>query len=634
MCGIAGLLESTRGDGNLERVREMTAALRHRGPDSEGFYVDGDIALGVRRLAIIDVAGGSQPIANEDGTVWAALNGEIYNFGELRRGLEERGHRFRTNSDAEVIVHAYEEAGENCVGAFDGMFALAIWDATRRRLTLARDRIGEKPLYYHAGADVFAFGSEVRALLQCPRVPRRLSLEGLSCYLAFECIPAPHSILETIAKLPPAHVLTVAPGEAPRLRRYWDPPTVADESMTLDEAAERVAIQLEASVRSQLVADVPVGLFVSGGIDSGAVVAAVSRAGRRDAIQTFTVGFAEATYDERPFARLVARQFGAHHQEVLFGATDARRLLPRVGELLDEPLADASFLPKYVLSQHARQTVKVVLSGDGGDELFCGYPTFLAERWARWGRTLLPHTIQRHLGRALDRIRPSPRYGSVEFLLKQFVRALPHPSAVSTQLLLGGLTLAEQAELFSPGVRDALRPFDPFEELRRSADERGGRDPLATSVWQHCAYYLAGQTLVAMDRASMAAGLEVRAPFLDRAMVELAGRIPSRHKLRGLTTKLVLKRALRAHLPAEVIHRRKQGLGVPTAMWLRGPLRSALDESLATDRLAKLGLFAPAVVARLIDEHVSGRRNHRKVLWALMMFDAWRDHYLPGERWT
>jgi asparagine synthase (glutamine-hydrolysing) len=634
MCGIAGLLAPTHHDSNLERVRQMTAALRHRGPDGEGFYVDGDISLGVRRLAIIDVVGGSQPIANEDGTVWAALNGEIYNFGELRRSLEARGHRFRTNSDTEVIVHAYEEAGENCVVAFDGMFALAIWDVTRRRLTLARDRIGEKPLYYHAGADIFAFGSEIRALLQCPRVPRRLSLEGLSCYLAFECIPAPQSILETIAKLPPAHVLTVVPGEAPRLRRYWHPPTVAEESVSLDEWAERVAAQLDASVRSQLVADVPVGLFVSGGVDSGAVVATASRAGRLDAMPTFTVGFAEATYDERPFARRVAQQFGTHHEEVPFSADDARRLLPRVGELLDEPLADASFLPKYVLAQHARRTVKVVLSGDGGDELFCGYPTFLAARWARWGRTLLPQTIQRLLGRALDRIPPSPRYGSVEFLLKQFVRALPHPSAVSTQLLLGGLTLGEQAELLSPGARAALQRFDPFEGLRRGADEPRALDPLAASVWQHCAYYLAGQTLVAMDRASMAGGLEVRAPFLDRAMVELAGRIPSRHKLRGLTTKLVLKRALRGRLPEEIIHRRKQGLGVPTAMWLRGPLRSALDESLGTDRLTKLGLFAPAAVARLIDEHVTGRRNHRKVLWALMMFDAWRDHYLPGERWT
>jgi len=633
VCGIAGFLcpSTQRPDRSL--LERMTRSLRHRGPDDEGFYADDDVGLGVRRLSIIDVAGGAQPVSNEEGRVWAILNGEIYNFRELRRRLEARGHRFRTNSDTEVIVHAYEESGEDCVRDFDGMFALALWDTGRRRLMLARDRMGEKPLYYYSGENAFVFGSEIRALLEHPQVSRRLSLEGLSRYLAFEYLPAPHSIIEGVAKVPPAHTLTIAPGRPPKLRAYWEMPLRAEESIPVDEWAERVVAQLERSAASRLVSDVPVGLFVSGGVDSAAVAVAVNRVTTLSSVPTFTVGFEEPTYDERQVARRVAAHLGAEHHAIAFSPTDARELLERVGELLDEPLVDPSFLPKYALSKHARRSVKVVLSGEGADELFGGYPTFVAEPWTRWSRRILPPAVNRFLTRTLDQIPPSPRYGSVEFLLKQFVRATHHPPAVSTQLLLGGLTHPEQADLLSPAVGAALRSFDPFQELRRVPEGLKG-DPVARMIVQHCAYYLAGQTLVAMDRASMAAGLEVRAPFLDHAMVELAGRIPSRHKICGWTTKLVLKRALQGRLPDTVIHRRKQGLGVPIATWLQGPLRGVLEERLAPERLSKRGLFEPGVVGRLIAEHVTGRRNHRKILWALMMFDAWCDHYLPGERWA
>jgi len=611
----------------------MVDTLRHRGPDSEGFYIDPFFALAVRRLSIIDLETGDQPISNETGTVWGALNGEIYNFQALRAHLQRLGHHFRTRSDTEVLVHAYEEWGEDCVHHLDGMFALAIWDVGQRTLLLARDRMGEKPLHYYAGPDAFVFGSELRALLEHPAVPRELNLESLSRYLSFEYVPAPHSILAGIEKLPPGHLLTVSPGSKPRVVPYWDLSFAPDDSMDAREWAEALRQQLERSVRQQLVSDVPLGLFLSGGIDSSAITALATQVCGGRSIKTFSLGFAEASYDERPFARTVARHCGTDHTEVEFSPEDAGRLLERVGDLLDEPLVDGSFLPLYRLSEVARQTVTVVLSGDGGDELFCGYPTFLADRGARWVQRL-PRWVQNEAARAVSRLAPSPRYGSVEFLLKQFFRGLPFSPEVRTQLLLGGLAPSERSALFSRGLRAACGEFEPYEELAAAVGQAPTLAPLDRLIYQHCKFYLAGQNLVAVDRASMACGLEVRAPFLDRALVELAGRIPSRLKLAGWQTKYVLKRALRDLLPRAILARRKQGFGVPIGLWLRGPLRRTLEERLAPERVARLGLFNPEATARLIAEHVRGQRDHRKILWALLMFDTWRERYLPGARWS
>jgi len=611
----------------------MADALRHRGPDSEGFYVDAFFALGVRRLSVIDLETGDQPISNETSTVWGALNGEIYNFQELRDDLQRLGHRFRTRSDTEVVVHAYEEWGEDCVRHLDGMFALAVWDGEQHTLLLARDRMGEKPLYYHAGPDAFVFGSELRALLEHPAVPRELSFESLTRYLSFEYVPAPHSIFTGIEKLPPGHLLTVSPTGKPRVVSYWDLSFVPDASLDTDEWAQALTQQLERSVRRQLNSDVPLGLFLSGGIDSSAITAIAAQVSGRRAIKTFSLGFAEASYDERTFARTVAHHCCTEHTEIEFSAEDAARLLERVGDLLDEPLVDSSFLPLYWLSRAARQTVTVVLSGDGGDELFCGYPTFLADRGARWAQRL-PQWVQNGAARAVSRLAPSSRYGSVEFLLKQFFRGLPFSPEVRTQLLLGGLAPSERLALFSEVLRAACGKFEPYEELAAAVGQAPKLAPIDRLIYQHCKFYLAGQNLVAVDRASMASGLEVRAPFLDRALVELAGRIPSQLKLAGWQTKYILKRAIRDLLPQAILARRKQGFGVPIGLWLRGPLRRALEERLAPERVAFHGLFDPDVTARLVGEHLMGRRDHRKVLWALLMFDAWRERYLPNARWS
>src|SRR5947208_1800028 len=446
ICGLAGFLQNGPHDGRRHTARRMVETLRHRGPDSEGFYVDAFFALGVRRLSIIDLETGDQPISNEAGTVWGALNGEIYNFLPLRAHLQSLGHRFRTRSDTEVLVHAYEAWGEDCVHHFDGMFALAIWDVGQRTLLLARDRMGEKPLHYYAGSDAFVFGSELRALLEHPAVPRELNLASLARYLSFEHVPAPHSILAGIEKLPPGHLLTVSPGSKPRIVPYWDLAFAPDGSVDEEEWVDRLTRQLQASVRSRLVSDVPLGMFLSGGVDSSAIVAMAAPLSPARPLKTFTIGFSEPTYDERAFARAVATRFGTDHEEAVFSTQDAVRLLEDVGRLLDEPLVDTSFLPTYLLSRTARRAVTVVLSGDGGDELFCGYPTFLADRGVRWVRRL-PERVQRWAARTVNGLRPSPRYGSAEFLLKQFFRGLPHSPEVRTQLLLGGLTAPEQSGL-------------------------------------------------------------------------------------------------------------------------------------------------------------------------------------------
>ncbi len=632
MCGIAGFVESGAPEHRATVLRRMTESLRHRGPDDEGFYVDPAVALGARRLSVLDLQYGRQPMAGGRDSVQVVHNGEIYNFRAIRAQLEALGHMFRTDSDTEVIAHAYEHYGDACVCHLEGMFAFAVWDAAQQTLFLARDRMGEKPVYYYAAPTTFVFGSELRALLEHPAVPRELDLRSLARYLAYEYVPTPSAILVGIAKLPPGSLLTVRPGDKPRVVRYWDLSPAPDHAPSEDEWAEQVRSQLEASVRRQLVSNVPLGVFLSGGMDSGGI-AAMAAPLSRARLKTFSIGFDEPTYDERPFARAVANRWGTEHTETVFTARDALGLLDEVGTLLDEPLVDGSFLPTYVLSRMARRSVTVALSGDGGDELFCGYPTFLAESAVRYVNRL-PRWIRDAAGWAVNRVSPSKRYGSVEFLLKQFFRGLPHSAEVRTQLLLGGLAAAEQAVLLTPAVRAACHDLDVYEDLTVAVAEKPGLDPLDRLIYHHCLFYLAGQVLAKVDRASMACGLEVRAPFLDPPLVDLARHIPSSLKLRGWTTKYILKRALREHLPPEVLARRKQGFGVPLDAWLRGPLRQAMEEHLEPQRLARQGLFEPSTVSRLMAEHLGGRRNHRKVLWALVMFEAWCEHYLPGQRWT
>ena len=631
MCGLSGYLSLAGERADAGIIRRMTATLRHRGPEDEGFYVQGPVALGHRRLRIIDLQTGRQPIANETGSIQVILNGEIYNFRELRTRLQDRGHHFSTQSDTEVIVHAWEEFGDECVAHFNGMFAFALWDAERETLFLARDRLGEKPLYYTEQDGWFVFGSEVRAVLEHPRVGRHLDLIGLSRYLTNTYLPDPHSIFQGIHKLPPGHILTVTSGKI-RIVRYWDLQFHSDERRGADEWAGLIWGALCASVRLRLISDVPAGVFLSGGVDSSAIVAAVSSFAPSCRLSTFTMGFDERSYDEGPYARAVAERFGTDHHQVMFTPDDARAEIPKLGQLLDEPLADPSFLPTVCLARHARKWVTVILGGDGGDELWCGYPTFLALTPAAWINRL-PRAALDAAARLADALPTASKYGSLDFLLKQFARGLGHPLDVQAQILMGGFTRPEQARLLTSAVQAACAKFNPYDDIAESmaAAPRHSVDRLS---YHHCKFYLAGRTLVKMDRATMATGLEARAPFLDHTFAALACSVPARLKVTGWTTKALLRRALAGRVPDAILQRRKQGFGVPIGPWLRGPLRPLLEDVLHRDRLRRVGLFSAEAVDRLVREHVEGEQNHQRSLWALLAFELWREAYIPRDSWA
>src|SRR5712692_2930579 len=635
MCGLSGFVSLNRQPADEAVVRRMAATLRHRGPDDEGYYVEGPVALGHRRLNIIDLATGRQPIANETGTVHAMLNGEIYNYRSLAADLRARGHRFTTSSDTEVIVHAWEEFGEDCVTHFNGMFALVLWDAERQTLFAARDRMGEKPFYYAERPGCFIFGSELRALLAHPDVSKDLDLRGLSRYLTHGYLPDPHTILEGIFKLPPGHSLTLTDGKT-RLDRYWDIPFDASrvpESRSTEAWAEALWDSLCASVRHRLVSDVPVGIFLSGGIDSSAVTAAAVTVEPGRTFQTFSVGFEEPSYNEERFARAVAERLGTQHHQFTFTSADAALLIAQLGTLLDEPLADPAFLPTVHLARHTRESVTVALGGDGGDELLCGYPTTLALAPVR-AISRLPDSVRRAAARVAAALPASTRYGSPGFLLKQFFRGAVHPTDVAVQIMMGGLTPPEQRELVTPVVNKAAASFDPYADVADLMEGAPADDAISRLVYHHSKLYMAGQTLVKMDRATMAHGVEARAPFLDPDLVALTCAMPSSLKLHGFTTKYILKRALKGRLPDAIIDRRKQGFGVPLAQWFRGPLRPVLEETLHPDRLRRVGLLDSKGVNRLVTGHMSCRRDHRKLLWTLLAFERWRESYLPGTTWT
>ena len=623
MCGIAGFLVPPGERADRAIVERMIGSLRHRGPDAVGYHVEGRIALGIARLRVIDLSTGDQPIANEDGSAHVVLNGEIYNYQRLREELGALGHRFTTRSDTEVIVHGWEEFGEACPEALNGMFAFALWDRRREQLFLARDRMGEKPLYYTFADGVLVFASELRALLAFPAVRRRLDLLGVARYLAFDFVPDPHSILEDVHKLLPGHSLVANGGKA-RIQSYWEIPFAPDETPDEEAWCAQIRTRLDEAVRLRLHSDVPVGCFLSGGIDSTSVAATAARQHR--GINTFSVGFTEPAYDERRFARLVAERYATRHEELVVSPADAAAVVGDLGRLMDEPLSDMAFVPLYLLSRAARRSVTVALTGDGGDELFAGYPSMGADWWhQRVARLPKP-------GRAAFRWL-AEHVSGVPAPLLDFVRALEHRPEARNQPLLGGLPPERHAALFSREASAMLAGFDPYADIDAAVASCASADPTARLIHRYCKLYLAGQNLVNADRASMAVSLELRAPLLDHTFVEFTGRIPSRLKLRGLgSLKRLYKQALTDRLPREILARGKHGFGVPFGDWFRGPLAPMLRTILDPGRLRAVGLFDPHAVGALVTEHQSGVRNHRKLLWSLVVFEQWRAHYLGDGR--
>ena len=584
----------------------------------------------MRRLSIIELDTGRQPIPNEDESVWVVLNGEIYNYQELRRELEARGHRFRTRSDTEVIVHLYEDHGDSFVDHLNGMFAIALWDERQRRLVLARDRMGQKPLYWTRLGGGLAFASEPKSLLAHPDVSATLDPQSLCRYLLYEYLPAPWSIFRGFQKLECAHRLVFQNGEV-RIERYWQPAAVCDAIATpsLPDAADQLWQRFRESVRMQLVSDVPLGVFLSGGIDSSSVVAAMASIMPPERIETFTVGFDDPSFDESAAARSVAQHFGTTHHEEIFSVRRLIEVLPEVADYLDEPFGDASVLPTYLLSQFARRRVTVALGGDGGDELLAGYPTFQAERSASLYRRL-PRAVQRLLSWTANRLPVSHNNFSLDFKLKQFVKGAAAPPELAHQLWIGSFSGPEQRTILSADFMAECGGWDIEQEHRALAGATPGADVIDRLIRLYARTYLAEDILTKADRASMAASLELRAPLLDPGLVSFITSLPSEYKLNGWETKRVFRRAVAPHLPDAVLARPKKGFGIPVARWLNTHLRELAGDLLSPDRLRVQGIFDPAGVHGLLVDHWAGRRDNRKGLWTLLMFQLWHDRYGRG----
>ena len=635
MCGIVGFLTSkAKNIPEYEVLKTMRDVLIHRGPDDVGEYVrpldekGPYVFLGHRRLSIIDLAGGHQPLSNEDGTVWVVFNGEIYNFKELREILKGRGHQFRTYSDTEVIAHAYEEYKENCFKYFNGMFAIGIWDGKRNRLVLARDRLGKKPLYYSDINETFIFASELKAIMLYPSFPRKVDPLSLMKYLFYEFIPCPHTIFRDAKKLPPASYLVWNEGRI-EVKEYWSPfdSRKVEEKVSETEATLRITELLRQSVKRRLISDVPLGIFLSGGIDSS-TVAALAQEEDPGKIETFSIGFEDASFDESRYALLASKHLGTKHHEQTMGPTDLLNLVPRLPDILDEPMADASILPTYLLSKFTREYVKVALGGDGGDELFAGYPTYLAHKFARqYERLGAPlHSMLTFLGNLLP---VSDNNISFDFKVKKFLSGIGYSDSIRNFIWLGSFSFPDLLPVLSSEIIPHFDRDRLVEEIL--AYERGFPLTDRTSLLQFLdlKLYLQEAILVKVDRASMACSLEVRAPFLDYEFVEFVTGIPSSLKLKGLTSKYILKSAMESFLPKEVIHRKKKGFGVPIAKWVKGPLKELFGDLLSPDRIGREGFLNPKYVTPLLQDHLVNKRDNRKQLWTLLVWELWVNRYHP-----
>ena len=627
MCGIAGFVDlwGRRARGLEEReaiLERMCRIIRHRGPDDQGMMVRTGVALGMRRLAIIDLVSGNQPMSGEDGSVTIVFNGEIYNFQEIKPKLESRGHTFHTHSDTEAIVHAYEEFGPGCLKDLRGMFALAIWDENNRTLFLARDRAGKKPVYYTTTpTGTFVFASELKSLLEHPEVQRDLNAEALDAYFTLGYVPDPLSIFRDIHKLPPGHYLTLTNGQV-TVKQYWDfefqPAASRNEADYLDE----LRALLDESVRLRLISDVPLGAFLSGGIDSSTVVGLMARH-MDQPVKTFSIGFHEDSYNELKYARMTAEKFGTDHHE-FFVTPDICQIVDELVWHFDEPFADSSAIPTYMVSKLARDHVTVVLSGDGGDELFAGYTRYAVER-KRGGFERLPKPLREGVMRPLSQRLPHATWGR-NYLhnvsLDPISRYLDSVS-VFTSLNRRSLYTSDFAEKIGPGGY-AARLFDELVEKVKTDDE------VDRLLYLDSKTYLPGDILTKVDRMSMAVSLEARAPLLDHKLIDFVTTVPSTLKLAGLETKHLLKKAVADLVPAEILHRPKQGFGVPIQEWINQQLRSRIRDTLSDARTRQRGYVDSHYVDVLLDEHERGRRDHSMSLWALVMLELWQRQFLDA----
>ena len=630
MCGISGKLyfDSTR-PVEREVLERMNAVLAHRGPDDAGIYCDGPIGLAHRRLSIIDLSpAGHQPMSNEDGTIWIVFNGEIYNFQSLRPDLLHRGHRFRSNTDTEVILHLYEDHGTDCLRFLRGMFAFALWDGPRRQLFLARDRLGKKPLSYQQDAQGLRFASEVKAILQDSEVTARPDPVGISHYLTYQYVPSPGSAFQGVHRLPPGHYLTCRDGRV-EVVRYWRLRRDQKREQSEEDWCQEIVARLEEAVRLRMISDVPLGAFLSGGIDSSAVVALMSRAGAGP-VKTFSIGFEEPEYDELKYARQVAERFGTEHHELVV-RPDAVAILPKLAWHYDEPFADSSAVPTYYVAQMTRQYVTVALNGDAGDESFGGYDRYVANLLAasfdRWpGAGLLRHAIRCGL-------RFLPQSGTRTSLLyrgRRFLDGLTETPERRYARWFCHFYGDRKAALCTPEFL-AAGGEDALEVLLAAYRQSDAPDFGDATLGVDAGLYLPDDLLVKVDIASMAHSLEARSPFLDHEFMEFAATIPFELKVRGRVKKYILKRALAGLLPERILHRPKMGFGVPIDHWLRHELREVAYETLLGSRAVSRGYFQVRTVRRMLDEHMQGKAGWHYLLWNLLMLELWHRTYIDGD---
>jgi asparagine synthase (glutamine-hydrolysing) len=628
MCGICGQINF-----DVERpieeavIRDMCFAMIHRGPDDEGLFFDGHIGLGIRRLSIIDVSTGHQPVFNEDQSVCLVFNGEIYNYLELRESLQARGHVFSSQSDTEVIVHLYEEEGENCVQKLNGMFAFAIWDKRKNALFLVRDRFGIKPLVYYLDRDRLVFASEIQALLTDGSIPREIDWEALHNYFSFYYITAPLTIFRSIRKIPPGHMLVCIDGRV-TLKEYWRLEYV--ESLFQEDESrysERIQELLKDAVRLQLRSDVPLGVFLSGGLDSGGIVAMASSL-LNQPVKTFSLGFKEKSYDELEEARLVAKTYRTDHHEFVMGASDFNEILPEVVTLFGEPYADWSSIPNYLVAKKAKEDVTVILRGDGGDEVFGGYPTYVAYKLARLYRRVPRVVREQVVTRAVNALPVSSARVSFDYKAKRFVRGANYSPEVAHYLWKVIFDEDEKRRLYTPDLIQETEGFDSFSVLQNHLDRLNGVSMLNRFLYLDLRVFLEGCSLPTSDITAMANSVEARVPFLDHRLVEWAACLPSSLKVRGITTKYIFRKAMAPYLPSRVVKGAKKGFHVPCAQWIKNESRDLILDILSKTNVQQVGFLNYSYVDNLIQQHLTGRQDNYRCIACLASFMLWYNQYI------
>jgi len=625
MCGIVGIVRNDGKSIDEELLTRMNNAIRHRGPDDDGFYVNGSVGLGMRRLAIIDLKGGAQPIHNHDRSSWIVFNGEIYNYLELREKLEKLGHTFYTNSDTEAIVHAYDQFGADCPKHLRGMFAFAIWNERTQELFLARDRVGKKPLLYAHINGQLIFGSEFSALLLHPDVSRDIQPEALDYYLSFMCIPAPLTAYRAIRKLEPGHWLRWRHGEI-ELQRYWQPDFTKKVDLSEEEAGERTVEILRDAVRVRLMSEVPLGAFLSGGIDSSAVVALMSQESS-ERVKTFSIGFDEQDFSELHHARRIAEHVGAEHHEFIV-RPDALEVLPTLVEHYGEPYADSSAVPTYYVAKETRKHVTVALNGDGGDESFAGYERYIAMGLTEKYRRVPSFLRESVIKETVNLIPSSPLKRSRVKSAKRLLDAVALPRVDRYARWVSVFNDQTKQPLYSDHFREQTQAADATGILAEWFKRANGIGVVDAMLLTDQMTYLPNDLLVKVDIATMAVSLEARSPFLDHHVIEFAASLPQNLKLRRLTSKYLLKKVLRKLLPSENLKRRKMGFGVPVGHWFRGKMQPFLREVLLSEKALRRGLFQPEAVRQLIELHVRGERDYSQQLWTLLMLELWFNRFI------